>query len=219
MKNGRSLKWLEGLTGFTASHAVKLLARAGLTWHTAEASEIKRVIVAHLERERRDREERRAPIVIEGRGYTRRQFARALSIDPATLHDRELKAGSLVEAIRLLLAEGIERRMVNYNRAPRPGSGRKSPLVTIDGETRRRADWLALIGLTKQGLHKAACRAGRELSEELTLRVRARRSDAAHAPASSVASDQRRGMVSRAGAVSACVASGSGANDTREVAA
>jgi len=96
---------------------------------------------------------------------------------------------------------------------------RDLPLVTIDGETRRRADWLALIGLTKQGLHKAACRAGRELSEELTLRVRARRSDAAHAPASSVASDQRRGMVSRAGAVSACVASGSGANDTREVAA
>jgi len=58
-----------------------------------------------------------------------------------------------------------------------------------------------------------------EIKAAINKHMQAQRSDAAHAPASTVASDQPPLMVSGDRAASACVASVRGANDLTEVAA
>jgi hypothetical protein len=214
---GRKLVWLENFTGFNCSHAVRVLARSGVNWREASEDEIRRAIDAHIEAERVLRKERRAPVVIDGVGYTRATFAKAIGISEQTLQRRENAAGSLIAALRSIVLDGVAPRPRKVATS-RKGAGRKSILLEIDGETRTRREWLESLGISKQAIWKAALLADHSTAKEIAQRVRARRSAAAHAPAS-VASDQPRGMVPSDRAVSACAASGLSANDAREVAA
>lgn len=194
----RTFAQLETLTGYTPTWARQLLRNRGVNWKWAPEAEIRAAVTAHLEEQRK-----RAAGSIAA-------HARRLGIGETTLHERIARHG-----LEAALAMGgpkphSERRRRGGRRHGRRLTRGRPPVLPAPAAVLARE-----IGLSRSGIYAAAKRNGRTILEELE----ARRSDAAHAPASSVASDQRRGMVSRAGAVSACVASGSGANDSREVAA
>ena len=212
LRGKRSQKWLSALTGFTHEWALVLLRRAGLDWRTASDEDIKSATSDAMKVEY----DRFKIISVGANKYTVDEYASLVDLSRSTLLRRRVQFGSWARVV-----EETTRRPGRW-RAKRRGSvgGRPPKRVEIDGEIRLYSEWLAMVSLTKQGISKAARRNGRTTDEELTIRVRARRSDAAHAPASTaVASDQPPLVVSGDRAVSACVASGRGANDSKEVAA
>lgn len=212
LRGKRSQKWLSALTGFTHEWALVLLRRAGLDWRTASVEDIKSATSDAMKVEY----DRFKIISVGANKYTVNEYASLVDLPRSTLLRRRVQFGSWARVV-----EETTKRPGRW-RAKRQGSvgGRPQKRVEIDGEIRLYSEWLAMVSLTKQGISKAARRNGRTTDEELTIRVRARRSDAAHAPASTaVASDQPPLVVSGDRAVSACVASGRGANDGKAVAA
>lgn len=190
----RTFAQLEALTGYTPTWARQLLRNRGVNWKWAPEAEIKAAVTAHLEEQRKRAAESIAA------------HARRLGIGETTLHERVARHG--LEAA-LAMGGPIPHRGRARRRGRRLVRGRP-PVLPAPAAVLARE-----VGLSRSGIYAAAKRNGRTILEELE----ARRSDAAHAPASSVASDQRPRMVRGSSAASACVASGSGANDTREVAA
>ena len=214
LRGKRSRKWLESFTGYTAQWATEMLKRAGLDWKTADPEEIRRALAVAMDRERH-----RLEIIRDGsRRYTVAEYAAAVGISLSTLRSRRQRLGSWERVVKEIKQRpglwGTPRK------GQKPGAGRPAQRFTIDGETRSLREWIAILDLSRAGVWKSAKRNGRSTAEELTIRVRARRSDAAHAPASTaVASDQPPLVVSGDRVASACVASGRGANDTKARAA
>ena len=212
----RSVKWLERLTGYTYQSSVEAI-RGRVDWRVDSEEEIKAAINAHLAECERRKYERTHPIEHDGRRWTIDEFAALVDVTTYTLCSRLRRLGSW----KIVAAASIANPGRWGNWAARGNTkGRPRDTYTIDGETRSLREWCAFLDLSRGGVWKSAKRNGRSTAEELTIRVRARRSDAAHAPASTaVASDQPPLVVSGDRAVSACVASGRGANDGKAVAA
>lgn len=212
LRGKRSQKWLSALTGFTHEWALVLLRRAGLDWKTASIEDIKSATTGAM----KIVHDRFKIISVGPNHYTVDEYASLVDLPRSTLLRRRVQFGSWARVV-----EETTNRPGRW-RAKRRGNvgGRPQKRVEIDGEIRLYSEWLAMLSLTKQGISKAARRNGRSTAEELTVRVRARRSNAAHAPASAaVASDQPPLVVSGDRVASACVASGRGANDGKAVAA
>lgn len=212
LRKRRTLKWLFAFTGY-GPPVVGMLRARGLDWHTAREEEIRAAITGHQQAVAARHEARTKVVPFEGRMITKSELARLSGVPVETLSSRRSALGSWAAVVAETQARPGRWRKLR-------SCGGRPPLVeTIDGETRTRREWLAFVRLTKQGLHNAAHKHGRSAAEELTERVKARRSDAAHTPAS-VASDPTPRMVRGDRSVSACAASGRGAaNDTKEVAA
>lgn len=209
LRGRRTTKWLESFTGYTAPWATEIMRRAGLDWRTAHVDEIRReidkaMIAANA----------RFEIIRDGaRRYTVDQYAQVTSLKRTTLLHRRSRLGSWDRVV-----EATKKRpgIWQTSRTPRSVSpGRPEQQFTIDGEMHSLRGWCAILDLTRGGLWKAAKRNKRSTAEELTARVRARRSDAAHAPAS-VASDQPPRVVRGDQRVSACAASERGANNNEQ---
>ncbi len=215
LRKRRTLKWLFAFTGY-GPPVVGILRARGLDWHTAREEEIRAAITQHQQAVAARHEARTKVVPFEGRMITKSELARLSGVPVETLSSRRSALGSWAAVVLETQARPgrwRKRKLHGY------GGGRPPLVETIDGETRTRREWLAFVGITRQGLYNAAHKHGRSAAEELIDRVRARRSDAAHAPAS-VASDQPPRVVRGDQRVSACAASGRGAaNDTKEVAA
>lgn len=214
LRKRRTLKWLFAFTGY-GPPVVEMLRARGLDWRTAREAEIRAAVTQHQQEVAARLAARTKVVPFEGRMITKREFARLSGVPAETLSSRRSALGSWAAVVAETQARPgrwRKRKLHGY------GDGRKPLVETIDGETRTRREWLALVGITRQGLYNAAHKHGRSAAQELIERVRARRSDAAHAPAS-VASDQPPRVVRGDQRVSACVASGCGANDSKEVAA
>lgn len=215
-KEFRTIEWLGSFTGYVYQHAIEVLRRAGVDWRAASEAEIRRAVIANLNRARAVKTRKATPIEHGGRRWTVADFAALVGVEPRTMLARRSKYG-WAKAVALSLA--TPGKWARGNVASERGARRGRPLMveTIDGETRTRREWLALVELTRQGLHNAARKHGRSASEELIDRVRARRSDAAHVAPASVASVQTPRMVRGDQRVSACAASGCGAaNDNKQ---
>lgn len=212
LRKRRTLKWLFAFTGY-GPPVVGMLRARGLDWHTAREEEIRTAITQHQQAVAARRDTRTKVVPFEGRMITKSELARLSGVPVETLSSRRSALGSWAAVV----AE-TQARPGRWRKQHSCG-GRKPLVETIDGETRTRREWLAFVGITKQGLYNAAHKHGRSAAEELIDRVRARRSDAAHTPAS-VASDPTPRMVRGDRSVSACAASGRGAaRETKEVAA
>lgn len=209
LRKRRTLKWLFAFTGY-GPPVVGMLRARGLDWHTAREEEIRTAITQHQQAVAARRDTRTKVVPFEGRMITKSELARLSGVPVETLSSRRSALGSWAAVV----AE-TQARPGRWRKQHSCG-GRKPLVETIDGETRTRREWLAFVGITKQGLYNAAHKHGRSAAEELIERVRARRSDAAHAPAS-VASDPTPRMVRGDRSVSACAASGRGAaSETKE---
>lgn len=215
-KGFRTIKWLESFTGYSGKYAREVLRLSGLDWRTATESQIRHAINRNVNRARAVMTRKSAPIEHDGRRWTVDEFAALVGATPRAIRARRARFGEWAQVVERSLAV---RGKWSAGYALGGSKGRPPMRITIDGETRLRAEWLAVAEMTKQGLWKAARKHGRTTTEELIDRVRARRSDAAHAAPASVASDQPPLVVSGDRAVSACVASGRGANDGKAVAA
>jgi hypothetical protein len=212
----RTSKWLETFTGYTAQWAAEMLKRAGLDWKTASLDAIRRALAVAMDRERH-----RLEIIRDGKSrYTVAEYAAAVGISLSTLRSRRRRLGSWERVV-----QEIHRRPGLWGtsrKGRKPSPGRPEHRFTIDGETRSLRGWCAELDMTRAGVWKAAKRNKRTTAEELTERVRARRSDAVHAPASTaVAYDQPPRVVRGDRVASACAASerGAVANDSKEAAA
>lgn len=214
-KEFRTIEWLESFTGYSGEYAREVLRLSGLDWRTATESQIRREIIANLDRARAVKTRKATPIEHGGRRWTVDEFAALVGATPRAIRSRRARFGEWARVVERSLAV---RGKWSAGHALGGSKGRPPMRITIDGETRLRAEWLAVAEMTKQGLWKAARKHGRTTTEELIERVRARRSDAAHAPAS-VSSDQPPRVVRGDQRVSACAASGRGANDGKAVAA
>lgn len=211
-KGFRSLDWLESFTGYVRVYAVEVLRRAGVDWRSAPESQIRRAINSNVNRARAVMTRKSAPIEYGGRRWTVEEFAALVGATPRAIRGRRARLGEWSLVVERSLAV---RGQWSIGRAY-GGSKERPPMrITIDGETRLRSEWLVIAEMTKQGLWKAAKRNGRTTTEELIDRVRARRSDAAHAPAS-VASDQPPRVVRGDQHGSVCAASGRGAANDNE---
>lgn len=216
-KGFRTIKWLESFTGYSGKYAREVLRLSGLDWRTATESQIRHAINRNVNRARAVMTRKSAPIEHDGRRWTVDEFAALVGATPRAIRARRARFGEWAQVVERSLAV---RGKWSAGYALGGSKGRPPMRITIDGETRLRAEWLAVAEMTKQGLWKAARKHGRTTTEELIDRVRARRSDAAHAAPASVASDQPPRVVRGDQRVSACAASGRGAaNDTKEVAA
>lgn len=212
----RTHAWLERVTGYGAQYSRLFLRARGVDWRSASKSEIREATAKHIATIDSETEARHAVVVIDGRSLSIAALAEALGVSTGALKSRRARSGSWLGVLAAYVASS-RRQGHAYVRPAHPGRRRTS--ITVGGETREFTEWAALLGLTRQGLWRAARRGSRSISEEIAARVKTRRSDAAHAPVLSVASDQPPLIVSGDRAASACVASGSGANDSREVAA
>lgn len=214
----RSHRWLAKLSGYEPNYAVTVLRRYGVAWKTAPEEQIKSAIEDAVRRGRETLTRKCSPIEHNGRWYTVDEFAALVDLPAKLLRRRRVALRSwAVVASETIARPGKWHDPPRYGSPSRSG-GRPSPLLTIDGETRTQRQWIADLGLDRRTPWKAAKKAGHSTADEITARVRARRSDAAHAPAS-VASVQTTRMVRGDRSVSACAASGRGANDSKEVAA
>jgi hypothetical protein len=171
LRSKRSQKWLSALTGFTHEWALVLLRRAGLNWKTASVEDIKSATTGAMKIEC----DRFKIISVGPNKYTVDEYAALVDLSRSTLLRRRVQFGSWARVV-----EETAKRPGRW-RAKRSGNvgGRPPRRVEIDGETRLYSEWLSIVDLTKQGIWKAAKRSGRTTTEELTERVRARRSDAA----------------------------------------
>lgn len=206
--SARDARWLAAFTGYCANYAASLLRSHGLDWHRASVSQIRRVINAQADRARRARQARAKFIVVGGRRVSVRAFAERVGVSSVTILRRRRVLGSWRAVIELSLATAGQRRIGK-------STGRPAALIEIDGETRTPAEWRAMLGVSHTAVHRGARKHGRTVHEELIDRVKTRRSDAAHAPAS-VASDPTLRMVRGDRSVSACAASGRGAANDNE---
>ena len=213
LRKRRTLKWLYAFTGF-GFPVVGILRARGFDWKTAREEEIRAAITQHQQAVAARHDTRTKIIPFEGRMITKRELARLSGVPVETLSSRRSALGSWAAVVAETQARpGRWRKLHSHG-------GRKPLVETIDGETRTRREWLAFVGITKQGLYNAAHKHGRSACEELIDRVRARRSDAAHVAPASVASVQTPRMVRGDQRVSACAVSGRGAaNDGKAVAA
>lgn len=211
-KEFRTIEWLESFTGYSGEYAREVLRLSGLDWRTATESQIRHAINRNVNRARAVMTRKSAPIEHDGRRWTVDEFAALVGATPRAIRARRARFGEWARVVERSLAV---RGKWSAGHALVGSKGRPPMRITIDGETRLRAEWLAVAEMTKQGLWKAARKHGRTTTEELIERVRARRSDAAPAPAS-VASVQTSRMVRGDQRVSACAASGRGANNNEQ---
>lgn len=214
LRSKRSSKWLASFTGYTAPWAAEVLRRAGVDWRTADERDIRQAIKTAM-----DRANARFEIIRDGdHRYTVDAYAKLTGISRSALLNRRARLGSWDRVVKATKKRpGVWQ---TPRAARRPSPGRPEQRIAIDGEVRSFREWVALLDLSRAGVWKSAKRNGRSTAEELTIRVRARRSDTAHVAPASVASVQTPRMVRGDQRVSACAASGRGAtNDTKEVAA
>lgn len=218
----RDREWLARFTGFSACWSIAILSAAGVKWMRATRRQIAQAITAHQRKLKAQRSKATVRLTVRGKRVTLDEFARRVGVEPRVLRRRHRKIGSWSRVVEASLACPGRWSNGSLGHIGERGIGRPPRRVEIDGETRLYSEWLSIVDLTKQGIWKAAKRSGRTTTEELTVRVRARRSDAVHAPASTaVASDQPPRVVRGDRVASACAASerGAVANDSKEAAA
>lgn len=188
----RSHVWLAKFTGYSALWAVRVLSQRGLDWRRAPVSQIKAAVIDQSKLVHKHRLSQTTKLTYEGKRITAEEFGALVGVEGYVIIRRYHRLGSWAKVIRESLARpGAWDRL----KGRRKRGGRPSSTVTVDGCSKPRKEWLALIDMTKQGIHKAAKKNGRTTSEEIEIRVRRWLSDTAGATALEVSFDQPPHMV------------------------
>lgn len=188
----RSHAWLAKFTGYTAAWAVEVLNSRGIDWKRAPVSQIKAAILDQSNRVHKHRLSRTTKLTYKRKRITAAEFGAIVGVEGYVIIRRYHRLGSWAKVVRESLARP---GAWDHLKGRRKCGGRPPSVVTVNGHSKLRSEWLALLDLTKQGIHKAAKKNGRTTSEELEVRIKRWLSDTAGATALEVSFDQPPHMV------------------------